>query len=147
MCPRSCLKNYWIKGCSSSTKQKKNAKKPGMLRFTDRLLLRKRAVIESVNNFLKNTCQIEHSRHRSSCNFVVNLMAGLAAYSSLFYSKSHPFIIYTGDMWLLHKYVYRTHINLGVFYSSFACSGSLLQHISFLPQYPRFAGLLSVSGT
>ena len=71
------------KGVELITKQKKNAKNPGMLRLTDRLLLRKRAVIESVNDFLKNVCQIEHSRHRSGCNFVVNLMAGLAAYSFL----------------------------------------------------------------
>lgn len=76
------------------TKQKKNAKNPGMLRFTDRLLLRKRAVIESVNDFLKNTCQIEHSRHRSICNFVVNLVAGLAAYSFLPKKPS----IYTENM-------------------------------------------------
>ncbi len=82
------------KGVEFITKQKKNAKKPGMLRFTNRLLLRKRAVIESVNDFLKNTCQIEHSRHRSSCNFVVNLMAGLAEYSFLPKKPS----IYTGNI-------------------------------------------------
>ena len=44
------------KGVELITKQKKNTKKPGMLHFTDRLLLRKRAVIESVNDFLKNVC-------------------------------------------------------------------------------------------
>lgn len=55
------------------TKQKKNGKKPGILRLSDKLLLRKCAMIESVNDFLKNTCQIEHSRHKSGCNFVVNL--------------------------------------------------------------------------
>lgn len=65
------------------TKQKKNGKKPGILRFLDKLLLRKRAIIESVNDFLKNTCQIEHSRHKSSCNFVVNLVASLVTYSFL----------------------------------------------------------------
>ena len=65
------------------TKQKKNAKNPKILRISDRILLRKRAVIESVNDFLKNTCQIEHSRHRSCCNFVTNLVSGLAAYSFL----------------------------------------------------------------
>ena len=70
-------------GVELITKQKKNAKHPGMLHLTDRLFLRKRAVIESVNDFLKNTCQIEHSRYRSSCNFVVNLVAGLCAYSFL----------------------------------------------------------------
>lgn len=45
------------KGVELITKQKKNTKKPGMLHFTDRLLLRKRAVIESVNDFLKNVCR------------------------------------------------------------------------------------------
>lgn len=71
------------KGVELITKQKKNAKNPGVMRLSDRILLRKRAVIESVNDFLKNICQIEHSRHRSCCNFAVNLMAGLAAYSFL----------------------------------------------------------------
>ncbi len=52
-----------------------------LMDLTDKLLLRKRAVIESVNDFLKNICQIEHSRHRSPINFIVNLIAGLAAYS------------------------------------------------------------------
>ena len=43
-------------------------------------LLRKRAVVESVIEQLKNISQIEHSRHRSPVNFVVNLLAGLIAY-------------------------------------------------------------------
>lgn len=51
--------------------------------FYDRMMLRKRAVIESVNDFLKNICDIEHSRHRSITNFLVNLLAALAAYSFL----------------------------------------------------------------
>ena len=71
----------WDKGIQLITKQKKNIKNKGLMKLTDRLLLRKRAVIESVNDFLKNICQIEHSRHRSYHNFVVNLISGLAAYS------------------------------------------------------------------
>jgi len=47
----------------------------------DKIILRKRAVIESVNDFLKNICQIEHSRHRSIPNFLVNLVSAIAAYS------------------------------------------------------------------
>ncbi len=70
-------------GVELITKKKKNAKNSGVLSYFDRLLLRKRAVIESVNDFLKNTCQMEHSRHRSYCNFVVNLVSGLCAYSFL----------------------------------------------------------------
>lgn len=62
------------------TKIKKNMKNR-LVSFSDKLLLRKRAVIESVNDFLKNICQIEHSRHRSVDNFFVNLLSALVAYS------------------------------------------------------------------
>ena len=62
------------------TRLKSNMKNK-LVDFSERLLLRKRAVIESVNDFLKNICQIEHSRHRSVDNFFVNLLAVLVAYS------------------------------------------------------------------
>ena len=55
----------------------------GELPLKDRIMLRKRAVIESVNDELKNICQIEHTRHRSFANFLTNLIAGLLAYSFL----------------------------------------------------------------
>lgn len=51
-----------------------------LLEMSDKLLLRKRAIIETINDQLKNICQIEHSRHRSPINFLVNLVAGLIAY-------------------------------------------------------------------
>ena len=70
-------------GIQLVTKQKKNSKTKSLMELSDKILLRKRAVIESVNDFLKNICQIEHSRHRSCCNFVVNLVSGIAAYSFL----------------------------------------------------------------
>lgn len=73
----------WNNGIQLITKQKKNAKKKGLMCLYDKIMLRKRAVIESVNDFLKNICQIEHSRHRSFHNFTVNLVSGLAAYSFL----------------------------------------------------------------
>jgi hypothetical protein len=43
-------------------------------------MLRKRALIESVHNLLKSSCQIEHHRHRSPWNFLNNLFSGLATY-------------------------------------------------------------------
>lgn len=46
----------------------------------DAILLRKRALVESVNDKLKNICKVEHTRHRSVKGFLVNLGAGLAAY-------------------------------------------------------------------
>ncbi len=51
-----------------------------LIEMEDKLLLRKRAIIETVIDQLKNISQIEHSRHRSPANFVVNLLAGLIAY-------------------------------------------------------------------
>ena len=64
------------------TRAKKNMKNK-LMNLYDRLMLRKRTVIESVNDFLKNICDIEHSRHRSIINFLVNLVSALAAYSLL----------------------------------------------------------------
>ena len=47
----------------------------------DKLLTRKRFVIETIVDQLKNISQIEHTRHRSTTNFIVNLIAGLIAYT------------------------------------------------------------------
>lgn len=47
----------------------------------DKILLRKRSIIETVFDQLRNISQIEHTRHRSFWNFLVNVIAGLAAYT------------------------------------------------------------------
>jgi hypothetical protein len=47
----------------------------------EKLLLRKRSVIETVNDELKNICQVEHTRHRSITGFLLNIMGAIAAYS------------------------------------------------------------------
>jgi hypothetical protein len=52
-----------------------------LLPLFDKRLLRRRSLIETVNDPLKNISQIEHSRHRSIANFMVNLLAGLIAYT------------------------------------------------------------------
>lgn len=61
----------------------KNNMKNSLMTMSDKILLRKRSVIETVNDELKNICQIEHSRHRSFTNFLSNIIAGLIAYSFL----------------------------------------------------------------
>lgn len=61
-------------------KPKRNMKQQE-INLTDKILLRKRAIIETVFDQLKNISQIEHSRHRSFWNFLVNILAGLTAYS------------------------------------------------------------------
>ncbi len=63
------------------TKPKKNQKNVAPLLAEDKILLRKRAIIETVIDQLKNISQIEHTRHRSFWNFLVNLVSGLIAYS------------------------------------------------------------------
>jgi transposase len=63
------------------TKLKSNAKNRLPMSLMDRVLLRKRAIVESVIDQLKNISQIEHSRHRSVANFLVNLICGLIAYA------------------------------------------------------------------
>jgi hypothetical protein len=63
--------------------QVKNNMKNCLMTMSDKILLRKRSVIETVNDELKNICQVEHSRHRSFGNFLTNLISGLIAYSFL----------------------------------------------------------------
>ena len=63
--------------------QLRNNMKNSLMTLSDKILLRKRSVIETVNDELKNICQIEHSRHRSFENFITNLVSGLIAYSFL----------------------------------------------------------------
>jgi len=72
----------WDRNIQLVTKIRKNMKNK-LMNLTDKLLLRKRAIIESVNDFLKNICNIEHSRHRSVANFFVNTFSALVAYSFL----------------------------------------------------------------
>ena len=66
-------------GVELITRLKSNMKNR-LMSLGDKLLLRKRAVIESIIDQLKNISQIEHTRHRSPVNFMVHLVAGLLAY-------------------------------------------------------------------
>lgn len=68
------------RGLELIARRRKNMKN-GLINLMDKILLRKRAIIKSVNDQLKNICQVEHSRHRSRFNFLVNLISGLIAYS------------------------------------------------------------------
>jgi hypothetical protein len=60
-----------------------NNMKNSLMTIRDEILLRTRSIIETVNDELKNSYQIEHSRHRSFTNFLSNIVAGLIAYSFL----------------------------------------------------------------
>ena len=77
---RALHEALWAQGLALITLLRRNMK-PRLMRVWDRLMLRKRFLIETVNDQLKNVSQIEHSRHRSLAGFMVNLVAGLIAYT------------------------------------------------------------------
>ncbi len=63
----------------------------------DKIMLRKRSIIETVNDQLKNICMIEHSRHRSFHNFINNVLSGIIAYSFLPKKPKVKFYHFTPD--------------------------------------------------
>ena len=67
------------KGVELITTVRKNMKKK-FISLWDRAILKKRFIIETVNDQLKNISYIEHSRHRSEHGFMLNLLGGLIAY-------------------------------------------------------------------
>ncbi|HBE20848.1 MAG TPA: IS982 family transposase [Cyanobacteria bacterium UBA11367] len=70
----------WSKNLKLITPLKRNMKNK-LIESWEKIMLRKRAIIETVNDQLKNISQISHSRHRSIINFLVNVVAGLIAYT------------------------------------------------------------------
>ena len=74
------FEQLFVDGIHLVTKIRKNMKN-ALMHIYDKTTLRKRAIIESVNDILKKQCQIEHTRHRSFDNFISNLISGLIAYA------------------------------------------------------------------
>ncbi len=83
---------HLVTGLRSNMKNK-------LMSIYDKIMLRKRSVIETINDVLKNVAQIVHSRHRSVFNFSMNILSALAAYS--FFDKrpaiNEDFCIEQGD--------------------------------------------------
>lgn len=67
------------KGLHLLTKVRRNMKEKTFTAF-EKFFLAQRAIVETIIDQLKALCQIEHTRHRKPDNFLVNLIAGLAAY-------------------------------------------------------------------
>lgn len=76
---KDLFETLWQNGVHLVTGIKKNMKNR-LLPLWDKLMLRKRNLIETINDQLKNQNQIEHTRHRSPRNFLTNLLSGLIAY-------------------------------------------------------------------
>ena len=54
--------------------------KQRLMPLYDKIMLRKRSIIETVNDLLKNVAQLVHTRHRSMHNFLMNLLVEMGAY-------------------------------------------------------------------
>jgi hypothetical protein len=78
--PRARFEPLFTQGVQLNTKLRKDRKNK-FLPIMDEVLRRKRSPIETVTEQLKHISRSEHSRHRSVTNFVVNLAAGLMAYT------------------------------------------------------------------
>ena len=76
----SLFKDLYNKGLKCVTKTKKYMKNLPM-DLTEKFLLKKRSIVETVFDYLKNKFEIEHSRHRSADNFLVHVLSTLVAYS------------------------------------------------------------------
>jgi len=79
---KELFENLFIDGIQLITGIRNNMKNQ-LMTMHDKIMLRKRSIIETINDELKNICQIEHSRNRSFNNFLSNLISGLLAYSFL----------------------------------------------------------------
>ena len=77
---KDLFEQLFIDGVHLITRLKKGLKNALMLQH-DKIMTRKRSLIETVNDQLKSVCQIEHTRHRCFSNFITNLLSALAAFS------------------------------------------------------------------
>jgi len=90
----------WGNGIQMITKPRKNMKDFNISQ-ADKIMLRKRAIIECVNDELKNICKLQHTRHRSVNNFLMNIMGALCAYAFFPKKPSLNIVFETNDNQLL----------------------------------------------
>ena len=72
------FKELFVDDIHLVTRIRKNMK-TSLMHLRDKILLRKRSLIETVNDEVKNIVQIEHTRRRSAGGFAANLMVAMAA--------------------------------------------------------------------
>jgi len=77
---KKLFEKLWSSGIKIVTKIKKNMKNK-LMEMEDKILLRKRGLVESVINILKRILLIDHTRHRNPISFFSNLFSGLISYA------------------------------------------------------------------
>ena len=76
---QSLFGRLWSEGIHVVTGLRSNMRQR-LMPLYDKIMLRKRSIIETVNDILKNVAQLVHTRHRSMHNFLMNLLAAMGAY-------------------------------------------------------------------
>lgn len=76
---QAVFEKLYQKGVKLVTKIRKNMKNK-LMDIEDKILLRKRGVIESVNDILKEHLQMKHTRHRSLWGFILHIFTSITAY-------------------------------------------------------------------
>lgn len=112
---KNLFERLFVDGIQLITKLKSNMK-GSLIPLSDKLLLRKRAIIETVNDELKNIAQVEHSRHRAFDNFIVNLLSGIATYCC-FPKKPCINVSRTVDTQLALFWIRRTHVKITILFA------------------------------
>lgn len=77
---KELFQELFDRGLKLVTKVKKGMKNT-LISLNEKILLRKRSIIETVFGYLKNRLEIEHTRHRSPANFLVHIFSTLISYS------------------------------------------------------------------
>lgn len=106
-------KKLFVDGIQLITKLKSNMK-GALMSVSNRILLRKRAIIETVNDELKNIAQIEHSRHRAFDNFTVNMLGAIAAYCIFTPKKPCVNLHRSYESYSTLFLIHRTDVNYGL---------------------------------
>ena len=96
--PRVFLSIQLVHGLKAKMKNK-------LMPMCDKIMLRKRYIIESINELLKNKANLVHSRHRSIPNFIMNLYSALTAYC-FFNNKPGDLPVYVGKSKQLDLFSY-----------------------------------------
>nr|WP_320109869.1 IS982 family transposase [Wolbachia endosymbiont (group A) of Icerya purchasi] len=88
---KELFQKLFDRGLKLVTKVKKGMKNT-LISLNEKILLRKRSIIETVFGYLKNRLEIEHTRHRSPVDFLVHIFSTLISYSI---KSKKPSISYT----------------------------------------------------
>ena len=133
--PRVFLSIQLVHGLKAKMKNK-------LMPMWDKIMLRKRYIIECINELLKNKANLVHSRHRSIHNFIMNLCSALTAYC-FFDNKPEALPVYVEKSKQLELFAYWPYPELAYYlchsrekvYVCFHCSDARL---------PAIMGMLSL---